>query len=69
MQFPSSFFSLYDALLYRNSSLGLDTQDTQAGIKTRLTLHPSWDRNPPNFTLDLISYSSAISLTYDSLEN
>ena len=38
--------------LYQNSSIWLDTQDAS-----------NWDRNPPNFTLDLISNSSAISTT------
>ena len=33
--------------LYHNSSEWIDTQDAS-----------SWDRNPPNFTLDLISYHS-----------
>ena len=33
--------------LYHNSSLWLDTQDAR-----------SWDRNPPNFTLDLVSNRS-----------
>ena len=36
-------------LLYHNSSVGLDTQDTS-----------SWDQNPPNFTLDLVSYCTSI---------
>ena len=35
--------------LYHNSSVWLDTQDAS-----------SWDRNAPNFTLDLISYRSAL---------
>ena len=34
--------------LYHNSPVWLDTQDAS-----------SWDRNPPNFTLDLVSYCSA----------
>ena len=42
--------------LYYNTSVWLDMQDTS-----------SWDRNPPNFTLDLVSYHSAIWATYVSL--
>ena len=34
--------------LYHNSSVWLDTLDTR-----------SWDRNPPNFTLGLVSDDSA----------
>ena len=34
--------------LYHNSSVWLDTEDAW-----------SWDRNPPNYTLDLVSYCSA----------
>ena len=36
--------------LYNNSSVWLDTKDAS-----------SWDWNPPNFTLDWVSYCSAIS--------
>ena len=39
--------------LYQNSSVWLDTQNAS-----------SWDQNPPNFTLDLVSYRSAISTNY-----
>ena len=39
--------------LYHISSACLDTQDTS-----------SWDWNPPNFTLVLVSYCSAISVNY-----
>ena len=35
--------------LYHNSSVWPDTQDVS-----------SWDQNPPNFTLDLVSNWSAI---------
>ena len=42
-------------LLYHNSLVWLDTQDSS-----------SWDRNPPNFTLDLVSYRSALQMTYIS---
>ena len=35
--------------------MGLDIQDIS-----------SWDQNPPNFTLDLVSYRSAILVTYVS---
>ena len=41
--------------LYHNSSVWLDTQDAS-----------SWDRNLPNFTLDLVSYRSTIVTTYVS---
>ena len=41
--------------LYHNSSVWLNMQDAL-----------SWDWNPPNFTLDLVSYFSAISTTYIS---
>ena len=41
--------------LYHNFSVWLDTSDTS-----------SWNRNPPNFTLDLPYNCSAISVTYDS---
>ena len=40
---------------YYNSSVWLDTQDASI-----------WDPYPPNFTLDLVSYRSAISTTYVS---
>ena len=39
--------------LYHNSSVWLDTQDTL-----------SWDQNPPNFMLDMVSNCSAISAIY-----
>ena len=42
-------------LMYENSSVWLDTQDAS-----------SWDRKPPNFTLDLVSNPSAFSVTYVS---
>ena len=42
--------------LYHNSSVWLDTQDA-----------PSWDRNPSNFMLGIVSNCSAISTTYVSL--
>ena len=42
--------------LYHNSSVGLDTPDAS-----------SWNWNLLNFTLDLVSYRSAISVTYVSL--
>ena len=42
-------------LFYPNSSVCLDIQDAL-----------SWDWNLPNFMLDLVSYCSAISATYDS---
>ena len=35
--------------LYHNTSVWLDTQDAS-----------SWDRNPPNFTLDMVSHRSDI---------
>ena len=38
--------------LCHNSSAWIDTQDTS-----------SWDRNPLNFTLDLITYRSPIYMT------
>ena len=38
--------------LYHNSSVWLDTQDVSC-----------WDRNPPNFMLDMLSDCSAIPLT------
>ena len=41
--------------LYNDSPVWLDTQNAT-----------SWDRNAPNFTLDLVSYRSAISATYDN---
>ena len=42
--------------LFHNSSVRLDTQDAS-----------NWDQNTPNFTLDLVSYHSAISVTFFSL--
>ena len=42
--------------LYYNSSVWLDTEDA-----------PSWDGNPPNFTLDLVSYLSSHIYIYDGL--
>ena len=43
--------------LYHNSSVWLDTLDTW-----------SWDRNPPNFTLDLVSDRSANNRTSSARE-
>ena len=42
--------------LYLNSSVWLDTLDAS-----------SWDQNPPNFTLESVSYRSAISAIYITL--
>ena len=41
--------------LYHNSLVWLDTQDAS-----------SWGQNPPNFTLELVSNLTAISVTYVS---
>ena len=38
-----------DCFFYHNSSVWLNMQDSS-----------SWDQNPPNFMLDLVSYRSAI---------
>ena len=43
--------------LYHNSSVWRDTADDW-----------SWDRNPPNFTLDLVSYRSANKRTTSARE-
>ena len=43
--------------LYHNSSEWLETRDAS-----------SWDRNPPNFQLGMVSNHSAISVTYVSWE-
>ena len=47
------FFNRQAVSLYHNSSAWLATQGA-----------PSWDRNLPNFTQDMISNCSAISATY-----
>ena len=41
--------------LYHNNAVWLDMKDTS-----------SWDRNPPNFTLDMLYNHAAISVTYVS---
>ena len=43
-------------LLNHNSLVGLDMQNAS-----------SWDRNPSNFMLDLVSYCTTIKVTYVSL--